>query len=189
LPNEDGEPAGLVTDHQLVPECAGLTVAVVEVATPGNAPTSRPPAVEADTKSAVEPFSISSAALVIPQSRFRVLICDDEEVFRVGLRTLLRSLPQIDVVADTAELSQAVKLSSALAPHLALVSSQFGAAALPLIAALNRDGMRVIIMEADTPRETKWVQVLSAAAYSSVSRGASSVAFLRCVRAALQASG
>ncbi len=122
-----------------------------------------------------------------PRRRFRVLICDNEEVFRVGLRTVLRSLPQITVVAETAEPALALELSAALTPHLALVSSELGGDALPLVDALNRDGVRVIVVGAEPAGETDWV--MGATAHAYLSRRASSVGVLECVRAAMPSQG
>src|SRR3954453_17681533 len=68
--------------------------------------------------------------------RFRVLICDNDEVYRIGLRTVLKSLPEIVVVGETAEAARALELSEVFAPQIALVSSELGGAALLLVEAL-----------------------------------------------------
>ena len=93
-------------------------------------------------------------ALSRPRPRFRVLICDDDEVYRIGLCTVLKLLPQIVVVGEAAEPARALELSEVFTPHIALVSSEFGDAALLLVEALNREGVRIIMVGPRSASET-----------------------------------
>ncbi|MGC5220978.1 hypothetical protein ACPW96_00100 [Micromonospora sp. DT81.3] len=120
-----------------------------------------------------------------PRPRFRVLICDDDEVYRIGLCTVLRLLPQIEIVGEAAEPARALELSEVFAPHIALVSSEFGDAALLLVEALNREGVRVVMVGPQSASETGPTKHTEADAHGYLPREASSANALECVRAAL----
>ena len=122
-----------------------------------------------------------------PRRRFRVLICDDDEVYRIGLCTVLKSLPQIVVIGETAEPARALELSEVFAPHLALVSSELGDAALLLVEALNREGVRIIMLGPQSACETDRTKHPDADAHGYLPREASSVEVVDCVRAAMPA--
>lgn len=51
----------------------------------------------------------------------RVLIADDQALFREGLRTLLSTRPEIEVVGEAANGEEAVALVERLAPHVVLM--------------------------------------------------------------------
>ncbi len=54
-------------------------------------------------------------------SRLRVLVVDDHEVVRLGLRTLLSQQPDIEVVGEAATAAEAVSRVSSLAPDVVLL--------------------------------------------------------------------
>lgn len=54
-------------------------------------------------------------------SRLRVLVVDDHEVVRLGLRTLLSQQPDIEVVGEAATATEAVSQVSSLAPDVVLL--------------------------------------------------------------------
>ncbi|MFC4375054.1 response regulator [Nocardia halotolerans] len=56
----------------------------------------------------------------------RLLICDDHAVVRAGLRALLSSAPDIDVVAEAADGPTAVALAGNLHPDVVLMDLQLG---------------------------------------------------------------
>ncbi|MGC5225471.1 hypothetical protein ACPW96_23140 [Micromonospora sp. DT81.3] len=120
------------------------------------------------------------------QRRLRVLICDNDEVYRIGLCALLKSFPQIVVVGETAEPAHALELSEVLAPHLAVVSSEFGGAALLLIEALNREGVRILMVGTQSTCEIGRLEHPDDA-YGYLAREAGAVNVVDCVQAAMPA--
>ncbi|MGC5225296.1 hypothetical protein ACPW96_22240 [Micromonospora sp. DT81.3] len=115
-----------------------------------------------------------------------MLICDNDEVYRIGLCAVLKSFPQIVVVGETAEPAQALELSELFAPHLALVSSDLGETALLLIEALNREGVPIIMLAPQSTCETDRMKH-PADAYRYLAREAGAVKVLDCVQAAMPA--
>jgi len=127
----------------------------------------------------------STAIVNRSRRRFRVLICDNDEVYRIGLSSVLTSLPEIVVVGETAEPARALELSEMFAPQIALVSSELGGAALPLVEALNRQGVRIIWLGPQSARETDRTKHPDADARERIPREANSVDVVNRVRAAL----
>lgn len=56
--------------------------------------------------------------------RIRVLIVDDHNSFRSGMRSLLDSIPQIEVVGEAASGDEAVSKAKAFQPHVILMDIQ-----------------------------------------------------------------
>jgi two-component system, NarL family, response regulator DevR len=59
-------------------------------------------------------------------NRVRVLIVDDHEVVRVGLRTLLSQVPTVEVVGDAANAPDAIEQTSRLQPDVVLLDVRLG---------------------------------------------------------------
>jgi DNA-binding NarL/FixJ family response regulator len=77
----------------------------------------------------------------------RVLICDDYEVLRHGLRTVLRSAPDLAVVAEAADATEALALATTHQPDVALVGlGAQGAIVRDLVTALTAMGIRVVLL-------------------------------------------
>ena len=77
----------------------------------------------------------------------QVLICDDSEVLRHGLRTVLRSAPDLAVVAEAADASEALALAAAHRPDVALVGlGALGAILEDLVRALTAMTVRVVLL-------------------------------------------
>jgi len=77
----------------------------------------------------------------------QVLICDDYEVLRHGLRTVLRSAPDFVVVAEAADAAEALTLSSTHRPDVALVGlGARGRIVHDLVRALTGLGIRVVLL-------------------------------------------
>ncbi|KUJ64141.1 LuxR family transcriptional regulator [Streptomyces albus subsp. albus] len=56
----------------------------------------------------------------------RILLCDDHAVVRAGLRALLGSAPDIEVVGEAGDGAEAVALAAALRPAVVLMDLQLG---------------------------------------------------------------
>jgi len=54
-------------------------------------------------------------------TRVRVLLADDHQLVRSGLRALLESLPDVEVVGDTGDGREAVELTAARQPNIVLM--------------------------------------------------------------------
>jgi two-component system response regulator DevR len=62
-----------------------------------------------------------NAADLGPQRRIRVLICDDHELVRLGIRRLLETEADLDVVADVADATSALTAVADLAPEVVVL--------------------------------------------------------------------
>ena len=63
----------------------------------------------------------NAAADVGPQRRIRVLICDDHELVRLGIRRLLETEADLDVVGDVADASSALTAVADFAPEVVVL--------------------------------------------------------------------
>jgi DNA-binding NarL/FixJ family response regulator len=122
----------------------------------------------------------------VPGRRFRVLICDDDDVYRIGLRATLWSLPEVEAVEDTPEATHALELSEQFVPQVALVSSELSGAALPLAEALDRRRVPIIWLCPRSDCETGRTEAVEADPHRCLAREASSETVLDSVRAALR---
>src|ERR1041385_394191 len=59
-------------------------------------------------------------------NRVRVLIVDDHEVVRVGLRTLLSSVPSVEVVGEASNVVEAIAEVKRLLPDVVLLDVRLG---------------------------------------------------------------
>ncbi|MDI2125478.1 response regulator [Yinghuangia seranimata] len=79
----------------------------------------------------------------------RVLLCDDQELVRVGLRMIIGSQPDLEVVGEAADGAEAVELARELAPDLVVLDVRMpgldGIAATERICARD-DAPRVLIV-------------------------------------------
>ena len=77
----------------------------------------------------------------------RVLVCDDHEVLRHGLRAVLRWAPDLLVVAEAADADEALTLAAELRPEVTLVGLGTQGPAIPqLVRALTATGTRVVLL-------------------------------------------
>lgn len=76
-----------------------------------------------------------------------VLICDDHEVLRHGLRAVLRWAPDLVVVAEAADAGQALALATELRPDVTLLGlGTHGPAMTELVRGLTETGTRVVLL-------------------------------------------
>jgi DNA-binding NarL/FixJ family response regulator len=77
----------------------------------------------------------------------QVLICDDSEVLRHGLRTVLRAAPDLAVVAEAADAAEALALAAVHPIDVALVGlGALGPVVEELVRALTTMAIRVVLL-------------------------------------------
>ena len=113
----------------------------------------------------------------------RVLICDDHEVFRHGLRAVLHPIPGLRVVAEAASVGEALPLASTARPDVTLMGVDGQGPVLPdVVRDMTRTGTRVLLLgEAGAVGDL--LEVLRAGARGYVHAAISSQRLIECVRA------
>jgi DNA-binding NarL/FixJ family response regulator len=91
------------------------------------------------------PMPRSALEIAVPPAR--VLICDDHEVLRQGLRAALRWARDLVVVAEAADADEALVLAAERRPEVTLVGLGTEGAPIPLLVrALTATGTRVVLL-------------------------------------------
>jgi len=113
----------------------------------------------------------------------RVLICDDHEVFRHGLRAVLRRIPGLCVVAEAACVGEALPLAATARPHVTLLGVDGQGSALPgLVREMTGTGTRVLLL-GEVGAASDLLEVLRAGARGYVHAAVTSQRLIECVRA------
>ena len=129
-------------------------------------------------RSAVHP-----GAARVPMSLVRVVLCEDQEVFRLGLRVVLEAEPDIAVVAETVTLPAALADAQRIGAEVVVVRRGLVAdAGLPQLRDLCRRGLPVLVL-ADPEPEEDVVEVLRAGVRGYLSRRAGAQRLVEGVRA------
>src|SRR3954449_7010076 len=69
-----------------------------------------------------------------PRPLVQVLLCEDQEVFRLGLRVVLEAQPDIAVVAETSQLQEAVEVTDGPGTQVVVIrQGLLGGTSLPLL--------------------------------------------------------
>ena len=99
-----------------------------------------------------------------PTSLVCVLLCEDREVFRTGLRVVLEAEPDMAVVAETAHLPEALEAAEGEGAVVVVVRQGLVAGdALPLLRTLCRQNTAVLVLaEPETDSEHELVEILRA---------------------------
>lgn len=101
--------------------------------------------------------------------RLRILIVDDHFVARFGLRGLLEAQPDLEVVAEAQDGSQALALYAEHRPDLVLMDSRMpgmdGAAATQAIRAAHPDARVLVLSSFDTEADVRRALTAGAAGY------------------------
>jgi DNA-binding NarL/FixJ family response regulator len=93
-----------------------------------------------------------------------VLLCEDREVFRTGLRVVLEAEPDMAVVAETTHLPEALEAAEGEGAVVVVVRQGLVAGdALPLLRTLCRRNTAVLVLaEPETDSEPELVEILQA---------------------------
>lgn len=112
-----------------------------------------------------EPDRVVPPAVAAPDpTPVRVLVCDDQEVLRQGLRTALRAAPDLVVVAEADGAGEALAVAAACLPDVALVGlGATGPVVQELVRELTALGVGVILLGEAGPG-SDFVDVLKAGA-------------------------
>ncbi len=120
-----------------------------------------------------------------PSSLVRVLLCEDQEVFRLGLRVVLEAEPDMAVVAETDHLPGALAATDQVAVQVVIARQGLvEGATLPLLRDLCRRGTAVLVLA--EPREdpgADLVEVLRAGVRGYLPRRACAARLIEAVRA------
>src|ERR687893_1155320 len=132
-----------------------------------------------DGPDAAVPDSTASGA--VPP--VRVLICDDHEVLRHGLRTVLRRIPGLSVVAEADCVREALSLATTARPDVTLVGLDGqGPLLQDLVRELTGMGIRVVLL-GEAGAGSDLVDLLRAGARGYVHTTASPQRLVECLRA------
>jgi DNA-binding NarL/FixJ family response regulator len=120
-----------------------------------------------------------------PMTLVRVLLCEDQEVFRLGLRVVLESQPDMAVVAETAQLSEALAAAEVLGAQVVVVRQGLvKGAGLPVLRELCRRGRAVLVLaEPGDEAATQLVEVLQAGVRGYLPRRSAAQRLVEAVRA------
>lgn len=92
-------------------------------------------------------------------------MCDDHEVYRLGLRALLSRVFDMNVVGESADAEAALVLAGSARPLVAVIGLPVAESGTPdLIRRLRQDGIGVVVLMADADDEHGLVDVLRAGA-------------------------
>jgi DNA-binding NarL/FixJ family response regulator len=127
--------------------------------------------------------AVSASGVSDADPPVRVLICDDHEVFRHGLRAVLRQIPGVCVVAEAACVGEALPLASTARPDVTLMGVDGQGPVLPdLVREMTGTGTRVLLL-GEVGAASDLLEVLRAGARGYVHAAVSSQRLIECVRA------
>jgi DNA-binding NarL/FixJ family response regulator len=127
--------------------------------------------------------AVSASGVPDADAPVRVLICDDHEVFRHGLRAVLRQIPGVCVVAEAACVGEALPLASTARPDVTLMGVDGQGPVLPdLVREMTGTGTRVLLL-GEVGAASDLLEVLRAGARGYVHAAVSSQRLIECVRA------
>ena len=120
-----------------------------------------------------------------PTTLVRVLLCEDQEVFRLGLRVVLEAEPDMAVVAETTHLPGALAAANGVGTQVAVVRQGLvGGATLPLLRDLCGRGPAVLVLaEHGDEGEADLVDVLQAGVRGYLPRRSAAQRLVEGVRA------
>jgi DNA-binding NarL/FixJ family response regulator len=120
-----------------------------------------------------------------PRTLVRVLLCEDQEVFRLGLRVVLEAQPDIAVVAETSQLQEAVEVTDGPGTQVVVIrQGLLGGTSLPLLRDLCQRGTGVLVLAETGDRpDSGMMDVLQAGVRGFLPRRAAASRLVEAVRA------
>jgi two-component system, NarL family, response regulator NreC len=114
----------------------------------------------------------------------RIVLADDHALFREGLRLILESQPDIQVVGEAASGNEVVRLARTLRPHVVVMDLTMPDGGLEATEAIKRElaGVQVLVLTMHDSQEY-FFRVLQAGASGYVVKGAHKADLLAAVRA------
>jgi DNA-binding NarL/FixJ family response regulator len=130
-------------------------------------------------------FDLSPLATRPPTPLVQVLLCEDQEVFRLGLRSVLEAQPDIAVVAETADLGEALEVVGGPGTWVVVVRQGLvDDATLPLLRDVCQRGTGVLVLaETRSESRTALLDVLQAGVRGCLPRRAAAQRLVEAVRA------
>jgi DNA-binding NarL/FixJ family response regulator len=114
----------------------------------------------------------------------QVVLCEDQEVFRLGLRAVFEAQPDIAVVAETADLVQALEAADGPATPVVVVRQRLvGGSTLPLLRDQCRRGTGVLLLAETRGCRTGLIDVLQAGVRGCLPRRAAAQPLVDAIRA------
>ena len=121
-----------------------------------------------------------------PRPLVRVLLCEDQEIFRLGLRVVFEAQPDIAVVAETSHLTEALEVADGPGTQVVVVRQGLvGCSGLPLLRDLCQRATGVLVL-AETGGDSGLMDVLQAGVRGFLPRRAAAQRLVDAVRALAQ---
>jgi DNA-binding NarL/FixJ family response regulator len=115
----------------------------------------------------------------------RILIADDQPVFRCGLRALLQGEADLQIVGEATDCAEAARLVDNLGPHILLIDlatqGALGAQILQRIARSHPD-LRIILLLAADAEKQPIIDALQLGVHGVVTTRASRETFVKSIR-------
>ena len=119
-----------------------------------------------------------------PRPLVQVVLCEDQEVFRLGLRAVFEAQPDIAVVAETADLVQALEAADGpVTPVVVVRQTLVSGSTLPLLRDRCRRGTGVLVLAETRGSRTGLIDVLQAGVRGCLPRRAAAQPLVDAVRA------
>jgi DNA-binding NarL/FixJ family response regulator len=119
-----------------------------------------------------------------PRPLVQVLLCEDQEVFRLGLRVVFEAQPDIAVVAETAHFAEAVEVADDSGRQVVVVRQGLVVGAtLPLLRDLCQRGAGVLVLAEGGGPDSGLMDVLQAGVRGFLPRRANAQRLVDAVRA------
>jgi DNA-binding NarL/FixJ family response regulator len=120
-----------------------------------------------------------------PATLVRVLLCENQEVFRLGLRVVLESQPDIAIVGETSHLPEALAAAESLGTQVVVVrQGLLAGSTLPQLAELCRRGTSVLVLaEPGEDVQAELLEILQAGVRGYLPRRSAAQRLVEAVRA------